>query len=429
MRRRNEYELIRHANKSRGKDVAKIVSMVVVMMLSAIVILWYVGSVVNSDGGGIFANLTRDTQQPLDDLSDYAYQDMPTEPPARVEPAGDVVLTGINYAQQGGAFELPMYGATGWAAVRLPVRSGPGPGYGILLTVDAGHGFTILDTSGNWWYVEVNKSLSGWVDHRGCFINLPDIIPSIIFQNTNASGSIMVSIGYDIPGVTGEILHNARAFNERLGRDEYIVPGMYSLARDLFAAQQAALADNNTIIVNEVFRPASAQSAVVQGMNTLMSRNNYVRNAVTGGQWNLGWFISTGVSNHQRGAAVDVSLARISTYEYRQTGDFIYRHVVDYREYPMPSCMHELSPRAAIVYSPTTISPAQLVSGDFAMTDSMTPGARRLQVLFGGAGFTPLASEWWHFNHPDSVAVANTMGIRGEFYTDSVYSRTPVGLE
>jgi len=423
MRRRNERYLIKHVNKKSGGDIAKVISLVVVLMLFVSVILWYIGSVVNSEERSFFPSISRnDTTD--DEISIYNHEEIPYEPAENVTP--DVALVGINYLEYGNMFELPLNGATGWAATRLPVRAEASSSAQTLVSIEAGRGFTILESSGNWWYVDLNDGQTGWVDNRGCFINLPDIIPSMVFQNTNASGSIMVSLGYTIPGITGEVMYNARAFNYRLNREEYIVPGMYSLARSLFVAQQAARENGNTLIINEVFRPRATQSAVVQGMNSLMAQNSDVHSAITSSPWNLGWFISTGTSNHQRGAAVDASIGMIRTYEYRQTGDFIYRHVLGFREHIMPTCMHELSPRAAIFNSPRTITAAQMLDSNTVFNDNVTPGVRHLQRAFGAAGFTPLASEWWHFNHADSITTANSMSITGNFFTETIYSRPPI---
>jgi len=423
MRRRNERYLIKHVNKKSGSDIAKVISLVVVLMLFVSVILWYIGSVVNSDDRSFFPRPER-SDATDNEIASYYNGEIPYEPAENITP--DVALTGMNYLEYGDMFELPLNGTTGWAATRLPVRAEPSANAQTIVTMEAGRGFTILDGSGNWWYVDLNDGQTGWVDNRGCFINLPDIIPSMIFQNTNASGSIMVSLGYTIPGITGEVMYVARAFNYRLGREEYIVPGMYSLARSLFIAQQAALENGDTLIINEVFRPRATQAAVVQGMNSLMAQNSDVHSAITSAPWSLSWFISTGTSNHQRGAAVDASIGMIRTYEYRQTGDFVYRHVLAVREHIMPTCMHELSPRAAIFDSPRTITAAQMLDSNTAFSDNVTPGVRRLQRAFGAGGFTPLASEWWHFNHADSISNANSMSITGNFFTETIYSRPPV---
>jgi len=337
----------------------------------------------------------------------------------------EVILTGVRYSEAGGALELPINGATGWAAINTPLRREPTSNASTIKSLPPGQAFVILEGTGNWWYVELSDE-TGWVDRRACFINLPDVLPSMIYTNTNVSSSLKSSNGFDIPGISWQQLYHARTYNPRLGREEYIMPAKFSMALSLYEVQQFALAGGDTIILYEAFRPAEAQRAVVDGMNALIAENTFVRDAITRGSWNLGWFISTGVSNHQRGAAVDVSIGSVRYFEYRQTGDFIYRHILDYRPYIMPTNMHELSPWAAIVDSPRSISAAQILAGNVRMSSTVTPGVMNLQTAFAYSGFTPLASEWWHFNHPPSVNSARDRGFTGNFHTETVYSRPPV---
>lgn len=253
------------------------------------------------------------------------------------------------------------------------------------------------------------------------------MVPSIVFDITNANSSLKRSNGYDIPNITGYALYEAWAFNQRLGRYEYIVPVLYSTAKRIFEAQQSALADGNTIIIYEAFRPRTAQQSVVSNLRRLMDSNASVRRAINTRPWSLNWFISTGISNHQRGAAIDVGLGRIVSYEIRLSGMFSYTHITEIERYIMPTVMHELSPLAATFTSPVssssvdawrTASPAY----------SMTEGAILLQSYLTDAGFTPLASEWWHFNDLNGVRIANDTGITGDFYTETVYSRIPIFL-
>ena len=422
----NNRDALRHANKKKlGNDLIKMALFAVIAMFVALAVIWYVGTVVAPDEREPVVALaiydeettTPTEYQPLfeDDYTVRRGEEAPDAPPA----------VGINHVEAGGHFELPIYGATAWAAATTPLRSGAAASASAVQSLSPGTGFTILNTHGTWWYVQLGSGTTGWVDHRATFINLPDVLPSIVYSNTNASGSVKRSLGLDIPGVTGEVLHSAWGYNPRLGRYEYIVPGMYALARSLFDVQQHALSMGDTLIINEVFRPRETQNASVQGMNRLISQNDDVRRAINDGPWSLGHFISTGVSNHQRGAAVDASLGRISEYEYVQTGDYVFRRITIFREYFMQTEIHELSPRSAIFESPRSATAAQMRTGELPMRQDVTPGTRALQYAFGVGGFTPLSSEWWHFNHPNSVAIANSVGVTGNFFTPTIYSVPP----
>ena len=208
--------------------------------------------------------------------------------PFNVHASSIAAIDGINYSEQGGILELPVSGATGWAASTMPLRSEPNRSADVVLNLAPGQGFTILAEYGDWWNVRLGgigglskaNSVSGWVLHRGCFINLPDVIPSVVFDITNAYSSVKRSGGYEIPNITGYALYEARAFNHRLGRYEFIVPVLYSTSLRIFQAQQSALADGNTIIIYEAFRPRITQQSVVNNLQLLMDSNAVVRRAI-----------------------------------------------------------------------------------------------------------------------------------------------------
>jgi len=288
----------------------------------------------------------------------------------------------------------------------------------IIQALVPGQPFVILEVYGIWWYIQLPNRVTGWVLHSGCFINLPDVIPSLVFNITNAYYSVLRSSGYDIPNVSGEALYSARAFNHRLGRYEFIVPALYATSYRIFAAQQAALANGDTIIIYEVFRPSTTQMRVVSNLTTLMNENETVHAALNTPPWSPNWFISHGTSHHQRGAAVDASIGRVTSYEIRHMDGFAYRHILDYVPHVMPTPMHELNPTAAIFISPGNSTPPE----------TMTEGATIMQGYFRRAGFSLLASEWWHFNDNAGIGIAQRHNMRGVFFTETIYSVPPSTL-
>lgn len=146
-------------------------------------------------------------------------------------------LTGKTDSQ----FELPLAGATGYASVPLSLTATAG-GTDKTAELKAGEAFRILEEQGDSWRVETRNGASGWVPHRYAFVNLPDILPSIVYDITNADASVFVSAGKDIPGITGQKLYDSRMLNERLEGNEYLVPVLYAMAKKIAAAQKAALA-------------------------------------------------------------------------------------------------------------------------------------------------------------------------------------------
>jgi len=325
------------------------------------------------------------------------------------------------YQNLGEIFELPINGATGWAAIDIPLLSEPNTASQPIFALSAGTAFTILLEQEEWWYVRLGGADAlGWVRHNSCFINLPDVIPSIAYNINNAYSSELRSLGLDIPNITGRQLYSAHGYNQRLDRDEFIVPALYSSSKLLGKAQRAALAQGDVIIMHEAFRPRATQRNIVQNMETLLASNDDVRKALTTPPWELSWFVHTGISNHQLGVAFDVSLGRVISQEIKTVGGIDYT-AVTYELYDMPTVIHELSPSSSIFQS-TFIIESRYEWREVPFADTATDGTLRLIDYFDSAGFTPLASEWWHFNDLDGMKSANEIGIMGDFFTETTYS-------
>jgi D-alanyl-D-alanine dipeptidase len=317
-----------------------------------------------------------------------------------------------------GRLELPVAGATGWAAASLVMRNEPRTSADRVISLVPGDAFVIFEESGDWWNVILPNEVSGWVEINKCFINLPDVIPSIVYNISNAVSSEFRSSGFDLPGITHNNLYPAYSFNERLGRGEFIVPGSFALARALFAVQQIALSNGETLIVYEVFRPMETQRAVASALNRLMNRNDELYNdivyrAISRSQFSVGNFISQGRSNHQLGAAIDVTIGIVDEREIIRSGDYSFHRVKFHSRVMEPSPMHELSPLAV------------LPGRDSQAAEGIYDGIWRMKSYFEQMGFTPIASEWWHFNHTASVRSGSSAGIAGNFNTPSIYSIPP----
>jgi D-alanyl-D-alanine dipeptidase len=315
-------------------------------------------------------------------------------------------------AQPTGMFELPVMGATGYAAIEL-ILYGPGE-TGPIGKLGAGQGFTVLRETGEWWYIQERETV-GFVMHQYCLINLPDIIPSIVYNNTNTYASLLKTSGKDIPDITGTALYQAMDFNGRLSREQYIVPAMYGMAPKICAAQRLALAEGNTLVIYEAFRPAQAHTKIYNSLKKLVDADPEVYAGVTGNTFTMGWFLAPAPYNHQRGTAIDASLARIVNTVQKTTGDYSYIEIGEYTEYPMQTVIHELS-RASTIY--TTTSGA-------ALSPNITEGSLLLQRYCVNAGLAPLASEWWHFNDNAQTKASVAMGNTGWYSIEASYSTPP----
>lgn len=322
-----------------------------------------------------------------------------------------------------GGLELPVNGATGYTSVSLNLRKDASTESESLTVLDAGQGFTILKEQGDWWQVNID-GITGWVYHPYCLINLPDVLPSIVYNDTNAYASKMISSGTDIPNITGKQLYEAYEFNPRLNKEAYIVPVLYSMAKVIYKAQQNALKEGDTLIIYEGFRPYDVQQSIVSNLSSLAEVNEVVKTGITAAPWSIEWFIATGVSNHQQGYAIDVSLGKVEHQTQCVSGDYGYTIVDAYTEYDMPTVMHELSRAAASMSSPVA-SHDENAWRNVSPAETMNEKALLLRQYCTDAGLTPLASEWWHFNDLKSADAVSSTKSNGKYYTTKCYSVAP----
>ena len=320
--------------------------------------------------------------------------------------------------------KLPVVGASGYAPIEILVYGSARVSVNVLGMLQAGQGFTILAEDDEWWLID-SYGLQGWVRNSICFINLPDIIPSIVYNITNTYSSMFKSSFIEIPYITGRALYRGRDFNSRYGREEFIAPVIYGMAPKIFNAQQAALAEGNTLVLYEAFRPADAHNELHYHFSNLVDVNPTVLNGITSENFNIRWFLAESPYNHQRGTAVDLSLARIDDWEVRTSGNYVYLHILEYTEYPMQTPMHELSVAAAIMSS-SIYSRSSTGWHGAEISPRASHGTLLLFRYCTEAGLTPLSSEWWHYNDIENTALAIDLDITGEFHIESTYSRAPL---
>lgn len=321
------------------------------------------------------------------------------------------------------AFELPIEGAAGYASVSMKLRAGPSGSAASTQTLSAGTPFRILREAGGWFHVEAGSG-SGWVLSKYCLVNLPDIVPSMVYDATNTYASIVRSSGKALPGVTGRGLYPGKQANGRLGEDEFIMPVLYPMAKKIYAAQKMALENGETLVLYEAYRPYNVQMTIVRALSKLANENKAVLDGISSAPWTLSWFASTRLSNHQRGGAIDVSLAKVTQTRPSTSGAYGYTRVTGARRYEMPTRMHELS-MASAAFSGPVDSNSRTAWRQAAPAPSMNDAAIRLQTYCAKAGLTPLASEWWHFNDLDTLALTRSNPSTGGYTLSKCLSAPP----
>lgn len=292
-------------------------------------------------------------------------------------------------------FENELKGSTGWGTVELNMRKSANNSSTVVATVPKGEAFLILSESGNYWQIKYNNK-QGYVEHNYCMINLPDVMPSIIYNISNASSSIYKSSGVDLPDVTRKKLYSTgKVMNNKIGIEEYPCPILYSTAKKIAVAQKSALKDGYCLKIYDSYRPRSVSKLIAQKLNIIYSQNSTVKNNInystgksgTRYYWGQSWFLAQGLSSHNTGAAIDVTLCYNSTK----------------KECTMPTAMHELSTKAIKYYSGSCLK----VPANY--SKEMTAEAKKLDNYMTSAGMATLSSEWWHFQEQDGYNRIRTL--------------------
>lgn len=323
-----------------------------------------------------------------------------------------------------GPFELPITGAGGYTSIELNMYTEPNAQTPIVEKLEAGTPFEIQEEKEEWWLVKTKSGNLGWLKHQFALINLPDVVPSIIYDHTNSYNAQFKSSYVDIPELTGQALYEMIDYNNRLDEETYIMPILYQTAKKVYDAQQIALQNGESLIVYETFRPRDVQLLVNEALADLAESNDVVKAGITKEPWSMTWFINTNVSNHQRGVAIDLSLVRVDELSERIVGDYHVPKVLDYTPYEMQTPLHELSINSAMFTKPIA-SKDQEGWKKMEVSSAVTEPALRLQEYMTEAGFTPLASEWWHFNDVDALNSIGEKAGTGKFRITQSLNRPP----
>lgn len=319
-----------------------------------------------------------------------------------------------------GEFELPLQGASAYVMANTNMYDESGASKAL----SAGTSLQIIGEENGKLIVKAEDGFTGNINSYECMLNLPDVIPSIVYMDTNSTKSVFMSSGYEIPNVTGEQLYNVEQYNQRLGRNEFNMPIMFDTAKKVMAVQKAALAEGYSLCIVETYRPMDTQKAVCDNLKELEASESAVRNGIVGSGWSENWFIAQGISNHQRGYAMDVTLVEVKETEICTSGNYAYVNVSKYEEVQMPTKIHELSD-ASIALAYGVKSSSATAWKDVPLANTMNDVAIRLQNYCVNAGFTPLASEWWHFNDLDAKNNAGGSLSDGEYFLQTNLSVIP----
>ena len=258
---------------------------------------------------------------------------------------------------------------------------------GEVKTLDA---YSVVDIQNNMFGVNLNGKVC-YIDSNFCMINLQEYMGALCsYDITNSYDSIFMAHGFEIPGLTGEVI---KGFEKVcLVDNSFLVPFLYPSAKKLETAVENARVNGYKLKIYEAFRPHNASVYMYQtassiqyetlpestywgndpgvnlyvqgtdenGMQTVR-RKTYGELMIGNSSFGIGSFVSAGTSRHNLGVALDLTLESIDTGN----------------EIVMQTDMHDLSHYSAL--------------------DQNNTYAKKLSEIMRSSGFNGLSSEWWHF--------------------------------
>lgn len=273
--------------------------------------------------------------------------------------------------------------ATIWPVKDLPVHTNPDGGDSVA-TAREGKAYCILNEVDGYFQVQVDGRM-GFINSNYCLINLPEYLGKLCsYDIRNSYDSIYLIHGFSIPNVTGVV--TAGYENVLVEDGNFLVPLLYPTARKLRLASETALEMGYRLKIYDAFRPKEATIEIYELTSEILSQelpemsvtgepaSQYQKNwkpatyqsLMTNGTYQLNHFLAKGVSRHNLGVALDLTLEDVNTRQ----------------EVPMQSRMHDLS--------------------WYSVTGRNNDSANMLASIMKNAGFGTLSSEWWHFQDDEA---------------------------
>lgn len=219
-----------------------------------------------------------------------------------------------------------------------------------------------------------------YIDSQYCMINLPEYLGGLCsYEIANSSKSRFMIHEFEIPDVTGQVIPGYQCVQQADG--SYLVPLLYPTAKKLLCAAQDAVSRGYRLKIYDAFRPQFTTGVLYDRTKEILDMTvpgkTYTgaqpelsgggtgkltyRRVMTNGIYSLNHFLAEGMSRHNLGVALDLTLEDPDT-------------AVELR---MQSAMHDLS--------------------WYSVTGRNNDNARLLESVMKAAGFAGLSSEWWHF--------------------------------
>lgn len=256
----------------------------------------------------------------------------------------------------------------------------------VVGNVVTGQAYCVLEETAGMFGIRLNGEVC-YIDSRYCMINLPEYLGDLCGYNiTNSYASIYMVHEYGIPGVTNVVTSGYEQIRQADG--SFLVPLLYPTAQKLVIAARSAQQQGYRLNIYDAYRPNVATQQIYALTARILDNPIPARTftgryvtvpepeeegeevtyalVMTNNTWPLGNFLAAGVSLHNLGIALDLTL------EDLETG----------KDLSMQTSMHDLS--------------------WYSITYHNNANAGLLNRIMKEAGFGGLVSEWWHFQDNDS---------------------------
>lgn len=304
--------------------------------------------------------------------------------------------------------EQPIY-STIWPLIDLNVYS-DATGSKKLGTAKAGTAYCVLEESNGRFGIRYSDGVTGYINSAYCLINLPEYIGDLCsYDITNSYGALYMVHEFGIDKVSGTVISGYE--NVALGSNEYLVPLLYPTAKKLITAAQTAREQGYQLKIYDSYRPNKATKSIYSlagkivddlvpsktfsglevtdlnelswtptasgdgtgtgSMDYLMEGLTYQILMTDNGRYRLSNFLAPGISRHNYGVAMDLTLETLYGEELE-----------------MQTSIHDLSWYSEIGRN--------------------NGAADLLQNIMVKAGFATLKSEWWHFQDNEAYSTLDT---------------------
>jgi len=276
----------------------------------------------------------------------------------------------------------------------------------VLTRAEIGKAYCVIGEAEGLFKVRTEVG-EGYINSTYCMINLPEFLGDLCAYNiTNSYDSLYMVHEYEMPGITGTVITGYK--DVKLDDDSYLVPLLYPTALMLEKAALSARDYGYRLKIYDAYRPNKATVSLYNEMEDMLDSpipsKTYTgkkvtlvmpepqepqietgpdgetlpteppedpvltyRFVMTNDEWPTHNFLAKGVSKHNRGIAVDLTLEEIETGE----------------ELKMQTSMHDLS--------------------WYSSRGENDSDAKVLTKIMTAAGFGTIKSEWWHYQDNDTL--------------------------